>query len=187
MKLLVGLGNPGNEYTDTRHNAGFMVVDEVRLAAGMAAWKAGFKGLVAKGKVAGEDVVLLKPQTFMNLSGASVQAAMAFYKVAAKDVLVVHDELDIPLAQVKFKVGGGDAGHNGLKSITGALGTAEYARLRFGIGRPVHKAQVSDYVLHRFDADEALVVDERVKWLATNMGGLLADPHGTLAKLKVAG
>lgn len=187
LKIIVGLGNPGNEYAGTRHNAGFMVVDEVREHFGFAAWKAGFKGLVSKGKVAGLDVVLLKPQTFMNLSGASVQAAAAFYKVAPKDVLVVHDELDIPLAEMKFKVGGGDAGHNGLKSITAALGTAEYARLRFGIGRPVHKAQVSDYVLHKFDADEELIVDERVKALAANMDKLLADPHGALAKLKVAG
>lgn len=186
MKLLVGLGNPGREYENTRHNVGFMVVDEVRAGGGLPAWKAGFKGLVSKGKLDGGEVVLLKPQTFMNLSGASVQAAAAFYKVAPQDVLVVHDELDIPLAQVKFKVGGGDAGHNGLRSITAALG-AGYARLRFGIGRPVHKAQVTDYVLHRFDADEALVVDERVKWLAAHMAGLLADPHATLAKLKAAG
>src|SRR5262245_28998741 len=142
MRLLVGLGNPGKEYAETRHNVGFMVADGVRAAFGLPAFAKKCKGLVSKGRVAGEDVVVLKPQTFMNISGESVQAALAFYKLKASDVLVVHDELDVGLGQLKFKVGGGDAGHNGLKSITQMIGTADYGRLRFGIGRPVHKSQV---------------------------------------------
>lgn len=184
MWLLVGLGNSGGEYEGTRHNAGFMVVEAVRQVHGLPGWVKKCKGLVSKGKVAGHEVVLLMPQTFMNVSGESVQAALAFYKLGAADLLVVHDELDIPLAQVKYKAGGGDAGHNGLKSITHTLQESGYARLRFGIGRPVHKSQVTDYVLEPFTAGEALTVAERVAWIAEHMGGLLDDPHGTLAGLK---
>ena len=186
MKLIVGLGNPGKEYAETRHNVGFMVADGVQNAYGLPAFTKKCKGLVSKGRVAGEDVVVLKPQTFMNLSGESVQAAVAFYKLKAGDVLVIHDELDMLPGQLKFKVGGGDAGHNGLKSITQLLGTADYARLRFGIGRPAHKAQVADYVLEDFGAEDGLVAAKRVEWIVENMGKLMEDPHGALAKLKVS-
>jgi PTH1 family peptidyl-tRNA hydrolase len=186
MCLFVGLGNPGKEYQNTRHNVGFMVADTLRETFGMPAFSRKFKGVTSKGKAARAELMLLKPHTFMNLSGESVRAALDFYKLTPADVLVVHDELDIPLAQLKYKVGGGDAGHNGLKSITSHLGTANYARLRFGIGRPVHKSQVSDYVLEKFTASEALVVDERVNWIAEHLPDLLKDPHGTLAKLKGA-
>lgn len=184
MKLIVGLGNPGGEYEETRHNVGFMVADGLREAFGLPIFARKCKGLASKGRVAGEDVVLLKPQTFMNLSGESVQAAVAFYKLKPADLLVIHDELDIAPGLLKFKVGGGDAGHNGLKSITSALGTADYARLRVGIGRPVHKSQVSDYVLSPFSAEEAVVVAERVGWIVENIGKLMADPHAALAGLK---
>lgn len=183
MKLLVGLGNPGAEYTDTRHNIGFMVVEAVRREFGLPSWVGKAKGVVSKGKVGPHEVVLLLPQTFMNLSGASVQAAAAFYKVLPADILVVHDELDIPLGQLKFKVGGGDAGHNGLKSITAMLGTPEYGRMRFGIDRPVHKAQVSDYVLHAFSGDEWPVVEKRVGQIAEKMVDILSSPQAALAKL----
>lgn len=186
MRLIVGLGNPGAEYAPTRHNVGFMLADVVREVFGFPAFSKKFKGLVSKGRVDGGDVVLLKPQTFMNLSGASVREAVTFYKLKPADMLVVHDELDVPLGQLKFKVGGGDAGHNGLKSITAELGTAEYARLRFGIGRPAHKGQVSDYVLHSFAAEEALTVAERLAWLAENLPGVMENPHSALAKLKAA-
>ncbi|MBI1308341.1 MAG: aminoacyl-tRNA hydrolase [Proteobacteria bacterium] len=186
MKLIVGLGNPGKEYAGTRHNVGFMVADGLREAFGLPAFAKKCKGLASKGRVAGEDVVVLKPQTFMNVSGESVRAAVAFFKLKPSDVLVVHDELDVPLGQLKFKVGGGDAGHNGLKSITQHLGTPDYARLRFGIGRPVHKSQVSDYVLEPFAPAEGLVAAERVAWVVENISGLFGDPHGTLAKLKSA-
>lgn len=186
MKLIVGLGNPGAEYADTRHNVGFMVADGVQAAFGLPSFAKKCKGLVSKGRVAGEDVVVLKPQTYMNLSGESVQAAVAFYKLKAADVLVIHDELDIAVGLLKFKVGGGDAGHNGLKSISQMLGTPDYARLRFGIGRPVHKAQVADYVLEDFGAEEGLAAAEKIGWIVENMGKLMVDPHAALAKLKAS-
>ncbi|PZP40600.1 MAG: aminoacyl-tRNA hydrolase [Pseudomonas fluorescens] len=183
MKLLVGLGNPGAAYEDTRHNVGFMLVDAVRRRFDMPNMTAKFKGLSCKGKVGGEDVVLLMPQTFMNLSGGSVQAAAAFYKIAPADIVVVHDELDLALGALRWKIGGGDAGHNGLKSITATLGTPNYGRIRFGIDRPAHKAQVSDYVLHAFGADEVPVVEKRLGQMADKMPEILGNPQAELAKL----
>lgn len=183
MKLLVGLGNPGGEYTETRHNVGFMVVEAVRREFGLPGFTVKFKGLASKGKVGPHDVLLLMPQTFMNLSGASVQAAAAFYKIEAADILVIHDELDLAVGVLRTKIGGGDAGHNGLKSITQVLGTANYGRLRFGIDRPVHKAQVSDYVLHRFNDEEVPVIEKRVGQIAEKMADILSSPLLTLAKM----
>lgn len=182
MKLLVGLGNPGPQYAHTRHNVGFMLVGYIAEKYGFPGFTGKFKGLASKGRIDGQDVVLLLPQTYMNLSGASVQSAAAFYKIDVSDILVAHDELDIPLGVVKWKVGGGDAGHNGLKSITGLMG-ANYGRLRFGIDRPAHKAQVSDYVLHAFDTEEWPVVEKKIVALAENLGGILSNPTPTLAKI----
>lgn len=184
MHLLVGLGNPGTEYALTRHNAGFMLADSIARAYAFPGWTAKHKGHVTKGNAGGLPLVLLKPQTYMNLSGQSVQAAASFYKIPPENILVAHDELDLPLAQLKYKTGGGDAGHNGLKSITQMLGTPNYARLRIGIGRPAHKSQVSDYVLHTFPPAEELEIIQRLAWLTENIGGLLTNPHATLAKLK---
>ena len=184
MHLLVGLGNPGKEYENTRHNIGWMVLDAIHAAHGFSPWTAKFKGLVSKGKVAGHDVVLLKPQTFMNLSGESVQPAAAFYKVPPAHIIALHDELDLPFLALRHKLGGGDAGHNGLKSITQALGTAGYGRLRIGIDRPVHKSQVSDYVLHPFMAEERAAVDKLTAAVAENVGVLLEQPAALLAKVK---
>lgn len=183
MRLIVGLGNPGSEYALTRHNVGFMAVEAVRHVYGLPGWTAKFKGLSCKGKIGGVDAVLLLPQTFMNLSGGSVQQAAAFYKIAPADIFVVHDELDLALGALRWKVGGGDAGHNGLKSITQTLGTADYGRLRFGIDRPVHKAQVSDYVLHPFAEAEWPVVEKRVGQIADKMPEILKNPQAELAKL----
>ena len=153
MKLIVGLGNPGEKYAHTRHNAGFWVVDAVAEQHNFPAFQKKFEGLISKGKIAGEDAVLLKPQTFMNLSGGSVQAAVAFYKLALADVWVLHDELDLPVGTVKTKQGGGSAGHNGLKDITKRMG-ADYHRVRIGISHPrdaedeaVRYMDVADYVL----------------------------------------
>lgn len=183
MKLVVGLGNPGADYAATRHNVGFMVAEAVRRKHGLPAWAAKCKGLVSKGKIGTHEVVLLLPQTFMNLSGDSVQAARAFYKIEVSDIVVVHDELDLALGVLRTKAGGSDAGHNGLKSITASLGTPDYRRLRFGIGRPIHKAQVSDYVLHRFADEEEAVVGKRLEQLADAMADILSSPVAALAKL----
>ena len=149
MKLCVGLGNPGPQYSHHRHNIGFMVVDALARQHGFAPWRDKFNGLVAAGDIDGEKVILLKPMTFMNLSGQSVRATADFYKIALADVIVFHDDLDLPLARVRIKTGGGAGGHNGLKSIDAHLG-AEYQRVRIGIGRPDNKAGVSGYVVGDF-------------------------------------
>jgi peptidyl-tRNA hydrolase, PTH1 family len=149
MKLLVGLGNPGAKYQNNRHNIGFMAVDRIAADHGFGPWKKGFQGMVAEGRMGDARVLLLKPETFMNLSGQSVQAALAFHKIALADVIVFHDELDLAPGKMRLKQGGGHAGHNGLRSIHGHLGEG-YARVRLGIGHPGHKDLVAHYVLHDF-------------------------------------
>lgn len=182
MILLTGLGNPGTHYARTRHNAGFLFTEQVRLAYGFPAWKSQHQGLLSKGRIGPQEVLLLQPQTFMNVSGRSVQAAAAFYKVPLSQLWVAHDELDIPLGKVKYKLGGGDAGHNGLKSITTALG-ANYHRLRLGIGRPTGPQPVEDYVLQNFTAGEADTLAPVLESLVKHLPTLLEKPLDTLAKL----
>lgn len=149
MKLFVGLGNPGAKYAGNRHNIGFMALDRIAADHGFSPWKKAFKGLVAEGRLGPEKVLLLKPETFMNLSGEAVQSALAFHKLALADVTVFHDELDLAPGKMRLKQGGGHAGHNGLRSIHGHLGEA-YGRVRLGIGHPGHKDAVAHYVLHDF-------------------------------------
>lgn len=153
--LVVGLGNPGPGYAATRHNAGFMVAD--LLAERMAGrFKAGKGGAhVLEGRIAGQRVVLVKPQSYMNLSGGPTVAAQNFYKVPLEQIVVVHDELDIDFGALRLKRGGGDGGHNGLKSITKSLGSREYLRVRFGIGRPPGRQDPADFVLKPFSSTEA--------------------------------
>ena len=156
IKLLVGLGNPGPEYESTRHNAGFWWIDAVARALGAhLALERGFHGLVARASVQGRGVWLLQPQTFMNLSGRSVAALARFYKIAPEEILVVHDELDLPPGQAKLKQGGGHAGHNGLRDIHAQLGSADYWRLRLGIGHPGAKSEVVGWVLKKPPAASA--------------------------------
>lgn len=162
MKLVVGLGNPGTKYAKNRHNVGFMVADRLFEQLSFPDWKEKFNGFFAKGSAAGQDVVLLKPQTYMNESGKSVQAAVAFLKIDVKtDLLIVHDDLDLEFADVRLKVGGGHAGQNGIRSIIAALGP-DFARVRCGIGRPPagFQGEVADYVLSNFDAIEAATVTD---------------------------
>ncbi len=149
MKLWVGLGNPGAKYAGNRHNIGVMALDRIAADHGFAPWRKAFQGLVAEGRLGQEKVALLKPETFMNLSGQSVQAALAFWKLPLADVTVFHDELDLAPGKMRLKQGGGHAGHNGLRSIHGHLGEG-YARVRLGIGHPGHKDAVAAYVLHDF-------------------------------------
>jgi peptidyl-tRNA hydrolase, PTH1 family len=149
MKLFVGLGNPGAKYAGNRHNIGFMAVDRIAADHGFSPWRKAFQGLVSEGRLGTEKVALLKPETFMNLSGQSVQGAMAFWKLPLTDVTVFHDELDLAPGKMRLKQGGGHAGHNGLRSIHGHLGEG-YARVRLGIGHPGHKDAVAAYVLHDF-------------------------------------
>lgn len=149
MKLFVGLGNPGSKYAGNRHNIGFMAVDRIAADHGFTPWRKAFQGLVSEGRLGSEKVALLKPETFMNLSGQSVQAAVAFWKLPLPDLTVFHDELDLAPGKLRLKQGGGHAGHNGLRSIHGHLGD-NYVRVRLGIGHPGHKDAVAAYVLHDF-------------------------------------
>ncbi len=163
MKIICGLGNPGRTYEKNRHNAGFLVVDELarRLKASFNSNK--FDAELAQVSLAGDKLLLLKPQTFMNLSGTSLGAAARFYKVVAADVLVVHDELDLPFGRLQLKAGGGTGGHNGLNSIRESWGEDAYGRLRFGIGKPQGenaKERVIGHVLGDFAKDEWAALDE---------------------------
>lgn len=155
--LVVGLGNPGREYAGNRHNVGFMVAEllAVRLGARFGRYKRVVAD-VAEGRIGfgGPKVVLLKPQTYMNLSGGPVAALAQFHKIPADRVIAVHDELDIPYGQLRVKLGGGEGGHNGLRSMSKSLGTKDYARVRFGIGRPPGRQDPADYVLSDFGTAE---------------------------------
>ncbi|MBU0552470.1 aminoacyl-tRNA hydrolase [Myxococcota bacterium] len=151
--LIVGLGNPGPRYAGHRHNVGFRVVERLAEEARLSLSKQKFKGVYTTGQIARRDVALLQPQTFMNLSGQSVSAARGFFNVELEDILVIHDELDLPFGAVRLKVGGGHAGHNGLRSLVKELGSRDFVRLRVGIGRPAH-GDVADYVLSDFSAEE---------------------------------
>jgi PTH1 family peptidyl-tRNA hydrolase len=152
--LVVGLGNPGREYRDTRHNVGFMVADELARRHG-ASFRSKFSGLVADLRIEGRRVALLEPQTYMNESGRSVAAAVRFYKVPLPSLLVVHDEVDLPLGRLQVRLGGGLAGHNGLRSLVRQLGSPDFLRLRIGVGRPERgdPRPVADFVLSPFEPD----------------------------------
>jgi PTH1 family peptidyl-tRNA hydrolase len=153
-ELIVALGNPGSQYEKTKHNVAWMILDDLKELRS-ANWKNKYKSEYAEVELFGKKRWFLKPQTYMNLSGEAVQAFCHFFKIDIKKILVVHDELDIPLGQVHFKNGGGIAGHNGLKSIVACMGTQDFARMRIGIGRPT-VGDVSDWVLTPFRADEAI-------------------------------
>ncbi len=156
MWMIVGLGNPGAKYASNRHNVGFMLVDALAQELNADPWKAKFSSDWCKARAKGEELALFKPQTFMNLSGQSVQPAASFLKIEPANILVLHDELDLPFGEVRLKVGGGHAGHNGLRSIIQCLGTPEFVRLRIGIGRPPPEftGAVADFVLANFSGDE---------------------------------
>jgi PTH1 family peptidyl-tRNA hydrolase len=163
IRLIVGLGNPGPEYEQTRHNAGFWLVDN--FARGTLARESRFNALAAKARVAAQDVWLLEPQTFMNRSGQSVGALARFYKIMPDEILVAHDELDLAPGVARIKKGGSSGGHNGLKDITAALGTQDYWRLRIGIGHPRitnSQQEVADYVLHRPRKEEQAPIDDAI-------------------------
>jgi PTH1 family peptidyl-tRNA hydrolase len=154
MFLVAGLGNPGREHEGDRHNVGFVVVDAIAARAAGADFRSKHAGLLARASLAGHDVVLLKPQTYMNRSGDSVQPAAAFFKVAPADVVVVHDEIDLPWGDVRLKMGGGHAGNNGLRDIIARLGTPDFVRVRVGVGRPPpgFRGDGAAWVLSGFDA-----------------------------------
>lgn len=154
LALIVGLGNPGPRYAGNRHNIGFLVADELadRVGGKFKAHKAGAE--VVEGRLGGTRVVLAKPRSFMNLSGGPVAGVSKFYKVAATSIIVIHDELDLPYGTIRLKRGGGENGHNGLRSITKSLGTKDYVRVRFGVDRPPGRMDPADYVLKDFSGAE---------------------------------
>ena len=169
MRLLVGLGNPGQRYAGNRHNVGFMAVDAIARAHGASPWRRRFQGQSADGLIGTERVVLLKPETFMNDSGRAVGEAQRFFKLDLADIVVFHDELDLAPGKVRVKRGGGNAGHNGLRSITALCGN-DYRRVRIGIGHPGHKDLVHGYVLRDFDREERPWVEDLLGALAGNAG-----------------
>jgi len=173
MKLFVGLGNPGAKYAGNRHNIGFMAVDRIAADHGFSPWRAKFQGLVCDGTLGPEKVVLLKPTTFMNLSGQAVGEAMRFYKLTPADVVVFHDELDLAPGKAKLKQGGGHAGHNGLRSIHSHIGES-YGRVRLGIGHPGHKDRVTGWVLSDFAKADADWLDDLLRGLSDGAPALAA-------------
>lgn len=156
MWLLVGLGNPGDKYEYNRHNIGFLAVDAIADTYGFPAYKKKFQGLMAEGHIEGEKVILLKPQTYMNNSGQSVGEAAKFYKIPLDRIAVFHDELDLGAGKIRTKKGGGNAGHNGLRSMDSHLNSNDYWRIRLGIGHPGDKAMVHNHVLSNFSKDELI-------------------------------
>ena len=173
-KLIVGLGNPGPKYLWTRHNAGFIVLDRFAGLAGIQMVRKSFGGLYAEGDFRGNRLLLLKPQAYMNLSGRSVAEALRFHKLEPADIIVIHDELDIPFGKIKFKADGGHGGHNGLRSLHQELGCGGYSRLRIGIGRPAH-GNMADYVLTNFDKDEMTALPKLVDGVVYALEMLIAE------------
>jgi len=165
MLLVVGLGNPGSRYARNRHNAGFEVVSALADHLRAPSWRDKFHGEFSRATIGDQDALLLKPMTYMNDSGRSVRAAMTFFRVEVSDIIVVHDELDLEFGALRLKVGGGHAGHNGLRSIFQEVGSAEFVRLRFGIGRPPPgwTADVADFVLSDFPAEQRADLPDVVK------------------------
>lgn len=177
MKLIVGLGNPGAHYAANRHNIGFMAVDRIAADHGLSPWRSRFQGLVSEGRLGEERVTLLKPATFMNLSGQSVGEAVRYLKLQSDDVIVLHDELDLAPGKCRVKDGGGHAGHNGLRSIHQHLGP-EYRRVRMGIGHPGHKDRVAGYVLSDFAKAEQDWLDDVLRGVSDGAAHLAAGDGG---------
>ena len=173
MKLLVGLGNPGAKYAQNRHNIGFMAMDRIAADHGFSGWRSKFQGQMCDGRLGSERVTLLKPETFMNLSGQSVGEAMRYLKLAPDDIIVFHDEIDLAPGKVRLKTGGGHAGHNGLRSIHGHIGP-DYDRVRLGVGHPGHKDAVPGYVLHDFPKADAAWLDDELRGISDGIADLVA-------------
>lgn len=185
IRLIVGLGNPGREYETTRHNAGYWWVDElVRLQNLSFKNEPKFHGLMARGQLHDHEMLLLKPQTFMNVSGRSVGALVQFYKIAPAEILVVHDELDLPPGAARLKLGGGHGGHNGLKDIIAHLGTRDFWRLRLGIGHPGERGEVASFVLNNPRREERELIDAAMQ-RALDVAHLVIEGKTEAAMLKL--
>ena len=186
MQLLVGLGNPGDKYRHNRHNVGFMALDAIAGRHGFAPFRQKFSGLLSEGTIVGEKVLLLKPQTYMNNSGESIHAAAQFYKLPVEDITVLYDEIDLAPGKVRIKRGGGNGGHNGLRSIDPRIGT-NYRRVRIGVGHPGHKDAVMHWVLGDFAKAEREWLTPMLDALADNADLLVSgDDNGLMNKLALA-
>ena len=183
MLLFVGLGNPGAKYAHNRHNVGFMIADEIARRHGFAPWRRRFQGETAEGTLERERIILLKPMTYMNDSGQAVQEASAFFKLAPNEIAVFHDEIELPPAKLRVKVGGGIAGHNGLRSVSAHVGN-DYRRVRIGVGHPGIKELVHGYVLSDFFKEERPWVEALREAIADN-AGLLATGRDSTFQNKV--
>ncbi len=177
MRLFVGLGNPGAKYARNRHNIGFMAVDRIAEDHGFGPWRAKFQGAVSEGRLGTGKVVLLKPETFMNLSGQSVGEALRFYKLDPADVVVFHDEIDLAPGRLKAKAGGGHAGHNGLRSLHAHIGEG-YGRVRMGVGHPGHKDAVPHYVLKDFPKADEVWLDDMLRGVSDGAAALAEGDTG---------
>lgn len=174
IKLIVGLGNPGNEYKDTRHNTGFWFVDKISEQFGISlSHDKKFHGDVGRGTIFGQDVRLLKPDTFMNRSGLAVVPLAKFYNIAPTEILIAHDELDIAPGSIRLKTGGGHGGHNGLRDILPHIG-ADFHRLRIGIGHPGHASKVSGWVLSKPSSDDGINIDKALDCALDNLNLIMA-------------
>jgi PTH1 family peptidyl-tRNA hydrolase len=178
IQLIVGLGNPGREYEDTRHNAGFWFVDRIcSRFRGSFRPEGKFKGELAKVNIAGDSVWLLKPDTYMNLSGDSVAAVTRFYKIPVESILVAHDELDLNPGAVRLKKGGGHGGHNGLRDTISKLGSKEFMRLRIGIGHPGNAKQVSSFVLKKAPSSEQNLIEDAIEQALAQVEDMVGGEH----------
>ncbi len=179
MLIIAGLGNPGAKYAHNRHNIGFMAVDAIQRKPGFSAWSKKFKAEISEGELSGEKVLLMKPQTFMNLSGEAVGEAMRFYKLGPQNIVAIYDELDLPPAKARIKVGGGHGGHNGVKSLDAHCGK-DYRRLRLGIGHPGNKDLVHNHVLGDFAKADAAWLEPLLDAIADNADMLVKNEDSQL-------
>lgn len=181
MKLIVGLGNPGEKYSKNRHNIGFLAVSKIVEDNNFSNWKKKFQGCSSTGILASKKIIALKPMTYMNLSGQSVGELIRFYNIASKDVIIFHDEIDLPLARVKVKVGGGHAGHNGLRSVDQHIGSG-YTRVRIGIDRPTDKNAVANYVLNNFSKSENVIIKTLIEEISNATTYLIEEQNSAFIR-----
>ncbi|MBU4370405.1 MAG: aminoacyl-tRNA hydrolase [Proteobacteria bacterium] len=182
MKLIVGLGNPGIRYRLSRHNAGFLILDQLALERDIPINQTLFDAHIGKGKIDGDVVILAKPQTFMNLSGIAIRKLTDYFRIALQDVIVAHDDLDLPFQSIRLKAGGGHAGHKGLISLIDHLGGQDFIRVRFGIGKPALKTMVEGYVLEHFSTEEMSFLPELTTAAASAVVDILSS--GTKAAME---